>query len=285
MDYEVLKIYQYWIRERSAILDRRNSGASPPWTADPILSNFRFCNVRREDDKVTIWIKKNIREPYAGNPNLFLMLCIARLINWPPTLEFLKEMGAWPTALFDPLTVEAALISRVASGQKCWTGAYLLGRSEGGRPRHFAHEVLYGAWWAMPKIREALPLGLQATHATLCAVKGWGNFLSYQVVVDTRFTPLLSDAPDVHCWAAAGPGTCLGLNYLHGRDPRKAISQKQALKEMLELEPHLREVGVPFDFSDVPNILCEGSKYVRVSRGGRMRSRYKPPVLLRRPAS
>ena len=42
--------------ERHMIYRRREAGESPPWTADPILCNYRFTNVYRELDRVTIWI-------------------------------------------------------------------------------------------------------------------------------------------------------------------------------------------------------------------------------------
>lgn len=283
MNEEVLRTFQYWIRERENIFLRRGRGEPPPWTTDPILANYRFCNVRREDDTVTVWIRKNIRERYAGHPNLFLMLCIGRLINWPPTLEYLIRSDCWPVERYDPDAFEEALRRRAESTRKVWTGAYLLGRSPGGRPRHFSQDVIRSAWEALPRIRWILPFGLQSTHEALRQCGGWGNFLAYQVVVDARFTALLCGAPDVHDWAAAGPGTCAGLNWLHGRDPRKGIPQAQALEEMHGVEPRFREVGVDFDFSDVPNILCEGSKYLRMRAGGRMRARYRPPRWFGRP--
>jgi len=275
-----LKPFIYWIKEREMIRIRKEEGCPPPWTKDPILQNFRFCNVRREDDRVTVWIRENIREKYADHPNLFFMLCVGRLINWPPTLQFLMDR-CWPLDTYNPHAFEEAFREHVDTGRKTWTGAYLLGRSVGGRPYHFAHQALRAAWEVLPDVREALSEGLQAAHTALKKADGWGNFLAYQVVVDARFTSLLSGAPDAGCWAAAGPGTCAGLQWLHDRDPRRSISQQRALEEMLELEPHLREAGVPFDFSDIPNILCEGSKYLRMQRGGRMRSRYQPLYLCR----
>jgi hypothetical protein len=77
----------YWVREREEIRKRKEMGLDPSsWTVDPILSTYRFCNVRREDDRGTVWIRKHIREPFAGHPHLWFMLCIARQINWPETL-------------------------------------------------------------------------------------------------------------------------------------------------------------------------------------------------------
>jgi hypothetical protein len=48
-----------WIAEREAIRIRRESGAPQPWTNDPIMQAWSFCNVRREHDRTTIWTAKN----------------------------------------------------------------------------------------------------------------------------------------------------------------------------------------------------------------------------------
>ena len=86
----------YWIKEREFIRLRKAHGDRPPWTADTILATYRFCNLRREDDRVTIWIRENIRERFAGHPLLWLMLSMARQIDWPDTLAELIVADAWP---------------------------------------------------------------------------------------------------------------------------------------------------------------------------------------------
>ena len=107
---------------------------------------------------------------------------------------------------------------------------------------------------------------------------GWGKFMAYQAVVDMRFTRLLEGAADVQTWAAAGPGTIRGLNRLYGRDIDCVLSQEQALSEMRTIYKIAEaETGVKMDFSDVPNILCEIDKYLRVrSDEGKMRALYHP---------
>lgn len=91
-----------------------------------------------------------------------------------------------------------------------------------------------------------------------------------------RFTPLLRDAEDAQTWAAAGPGTIRGLNRLHGRAVNLGVSQEQALSEMRAIYRTAEaETGVHMDFSDVPNILCETDKYLRVKTGqGKPRALY-----------
>jgi hypothetical protein len=45
--------FVYFVGERETIRLRRESGQPRPWTDDPILAAWSFCNVRREDDRVS----------------------------------------------------------------------------------------------------------------------------------------------------------------------------------------------------------------------------------------
>ena len=270
-----------WVKEREQIRIRKERGDPQPWTDDPILSTYRFCNVRREDDRVTIWIREHIRERYADHPFLWLMLCIARQINWPDTLQELMDRGAWPGAdRFDfSEAMTMVLNDRKARGEKIYTGAYMISApaTKGADKQAYIAETVIGALW---RRRDAFArwdgATLQRTHERITRSNGWGQFMAYQAVVDMRFTSLLQNAEDVQTWAAAGPGTIRGLNRLHGRAIDFALSQGQALSEMRAIHrPAQIETGVHMDFSDVPNILCETDKYLRVKLGqGKPRALY-----------
>lgn len=271
----------YWIRERESIRIRRERGEPPPWTTDPILANYRFCNIRREDDRVTQWIHDNIRLPYADHPNLWLMLCAARWINVPDTLAELISREAWPDRdSFKPEYMTEVLEARLARGEKVFTGAYIL-RSEFGMSKSKCiSEITLGNLWRDRAILESkMKDTLQGAHEALTAYVYWGPFMATQAIVDMAFCDnLLAKATDRKNWIAAGPGTLRGLNYLYERPWNKILSQKQALEEMRLFNIELRKnVKIIFDWTDIPNILCETSKYIKLQRGeGKVRSRYEP---------
>lgn len=269
-------------------------------TVDPILQRFRFCNVYRELDKVTVWIREHIREPYAEHEHLWFMLCIARHINWPDTLaEMMAVKSAWPASEhFKPENMTAALSFRQAQGEKVYTGAYMIRAEQHDRPWRYWPKVRYSAeivlgklWTERVLFHEALLAypGHQPTLQETWALfqepqyTGWGPFMAYQVVVDMRHTRYLRNAPDINEWAAVGPGSARGLNRLHGRPVKQALKQEQALAEMLELRLEMAQPGAlaPWlelpDLSDVQNCLCEFDKYERVRLGeGRPRALYVP---------
>lgn len=280
-NYSVLT---HWVKERELIRIRKEEERLPePWTKDLILRTYRFCNVRREDDRVTRWIRDHIRKPFKDHQHLWFMLCIARQINWPPTLLRLI-LETWPTSnRFDVRRIGEVLNDVGNMGNKIYTGAYMIAApAEKGadKQRYMATEVLGGQWKRRAFFEKwfSKSRSLNETHQLLMEVNGWGKFMAYQAIVDMRFTRLLQFAPDRRSWAAAGPGTLRGLNRVYGRDVDYRLSQEQALEEMRVIYSLIEgQTGVPMDFSDVPNILCETDKYLRVTLNeGKPRSLYRP---------
>lgn len=274
----------YWIREREEVRLRRLAGRPAPWTDDPVISGYRFCNVRREDDRVTRWIDLHVRRAYADHPLLWLMLCLCRQICWPDTLAELIEGSGWPSRDVDDDAWMSRAVrimnDRRGRRQKLYTGAYMISAPpERGacKQSYVVRDVVGGLWTRRRDFWDWHTASLESTWSLIRASStGWGPFMAYQAVVDMRFTPLLSGAGDVATWAAAGPGTLRGLNRVHGRPVGAPLSQGRALEEMLALYTVAeRETGVAMDFSDVPNALCETDKYLRTVLGeGRPRARY-----------
>lgn len=312
-----------WVNERHAIYIRKSlrEGADPadlhvppdadleecdpyhlaalesgPLTHDQALAQYRFCNVFRELDRVTVWVRENIRERFDNHPNLWFMLALARYINWPETLQRLIDSpDAWPASdQFTPQRLGSALDQLKQEQQKLYTGAYMI-RAESNpnaewyswtKQQYIARVVLGRLWWD----RELMELTLDLPGQTLENVWrlfqdkhyiGWGPFMAYQVVVDLRHTRYLRDAPDINSWSALGPGSRRGLNRLAGRPVGYALGQAEGLEEMLSLwrsQDEWRAPWVPhIELSDIQNCLCETDKHLRVLGGeGKPRSLYIP---------
>ncbi len=285
----------YWVRAREAARIKRaaydlaSPGVVPYFSDDPIIREWRFCNVRREDDRVTIWIRQNIREPYAEHPLLWLMLCLARQINWPPTLRFLIDtLNAWPADKnFSPEQLAKTMNVYKDAGNKLYTGAYMISApsTKGADKQEYIAQVVIGKLWEArekfakyfartgqfaPTVRE--------THELISAYNGWGDFMTYQAVGDLLFTKLLENANDKDRWCAAGPGTIRGLNRIYGRPVDHKLSQADARAEIRATWVVIREAtGVDMAFNDVPNCYCETDKYLRVKQGeGTPRARFVP---------
>ena len=64
-----------YARERYRIRLKRNAGESKPWTDDPILAQYSFTEVFREDDKTTRWLRENVRDT-------FIIVCAMEANRW-----------------------------------------------------------------------------------------------------------------------------------------------------------------------------------------------------------
>ena len=79
-----------WVKERESIRKKKEAGESPPYTNDPILRVYRFCNAFREDDAVTRWIFEHWLKPNKNDPDVWFAMTVARHLNLPGTLS---ELG------------------------------------------------------------------------------------------------------------------------------------------------------------------------------------------------
>lgn len=276
--------------ERHNIWVQRSKGLPPPWTADPVLQQYRFCNVYRELDTVTMWIDANIRQPYRDHPHLWFMLCMARRINLPATLaEIISDKkGAWPAVSYKPDRLAALLDARTARGEQVYTGAYMITAETGAehtgktKSRTTAFSNLGALWDKRKAIEPQLHATLQgAFSAILGQGFAWGPFMTYEVVSDLRHTGYLCNAPDINTWANAGPGAFRGLNRVFGRPLKQAQKPDAACGEMQQLLKHTAKAWPKrwpkLEMREIEHSLCEYDKWKRVHNGeGTPRSKYKP---------
>ena len=103
---------------------------------DPIISKYRFCNVRRNDDRVTKWIHEHYLDPWRDDPELWFMLAVARLFNNEDTLAEIR----YEVLPYDPIAMGRQLRLRAKAGQKNFNAAYIVstnGRAmPSGKMRH-----------------------------------------------------------------------------------------------------------------------------------------------------
>jgi hypothetical protein len=263
-----------WMRAREALRLRRAEGGPPPWTEDPILHRYGFCNWNREHDRVTRWLRERWYGPHANHENLWFAAIMARMINWPPTLEEIGFPHVW-----DARRCYEAMSARRARGEKLYTSAYLL-KGQPGMEKHWTtvYHVLVPAWKSQRNLVPRPSDNLRSLWKRLKELPYVGGFLAYEIVTDLRHTRYLWQADDIHSWAFAGPGTKRGLNRLHGRPVHADLGDRQALEEMRGLLAASREALPDFprlEMRDIAHSLGETDKYLRILNGeGQVRSRY-----------
>ena len=254
----------YWINHRWNILVKRERGDPKPWTTDRILQDFRFCNVHRENDKVTRWIAANWRDPHLNSPHLVPALVLARMFNLPETLQALGFPHFW-----DIEDMADGLKDRRACGLKIFNGAYLITTCCVKMDKiDYVFRVADDthAIFSKPQLIDNT---LEAYHRRLTSVKGLGSFLAAQVIADLKNIPghPLQHALDWSTWCAPGPGSLRGLARLEGgRRPSKkaflgvAQAARQRVVPLLDPMPDI-------DMQDFQNCLCEFDKWERTYFG------------------
>lgn len=273
-----------FILAREAVRVNKERGLAKPWTPDPILQAYRFCNVQREHDTETKWIADNWRAPRSDDPDLWFAMVMARLFNWHETLDELGYPFAFNAAYIKQM--RRTLAKRISKGQKVWTGAYMV--STNGKPVDFKHDyviecVLRPAWRDRADVRPVEGDTLESFYHRLMQCEGMGTFMAGQVIADVKYaegSPLFH-ANDWETWATPGPGSKRGLNRVLGRELRETWRKGEFLPTLQELRkmvgPLLREGGFQrtLHAQDLQNCLCEFDKYERVRLGeGRPRARY-----------
>ena len=262
----------YWIIERDNIRIRREAGQPPPWTKDPLMANVRYCNVRREDDKVTRYLADEWRSPTTPT----YAIVAARMINLIPTLQAMKraELSHPGNAIAE---WKRACRQRQLDMKKVFTSAYTI--STCGQAMDKLDYVFDQVVSAVAEAGEPKFDSLASCHADLTRINGLGSFLAAQVVADLKNTPghPLRTAPDWQTWAAPGPGSLRGLSAFYGAPIAPSgfdegiAGSWEATRPLLPLE--LQDLHM----QDFQNCLCEFSKYIRVKEGnGHVRNKYRP---------
>ena len=257
-----------WMRERQRIYRRRESGQDPPWSKDPVFQSQRFCNVFRELDKVTCWVRAEWRDPYTDHPNLPFAMAMARSINLPETLEELGFPERWNRKAF--LKV---MTRRREAGEKMVTSSHLVAGGSGVGGVHMrlaltfdALDKLNGEW--------VHPESLRETFQALTQVYGIGPFTAYEIVTDLRHTNWLGEATDIHTWCNIGQGSRRGLNRVYGRPLTVKVPEAQAMAEVQDLVQRCRReltkedpMFKSLEMRDIEHTLCEIDKFLRVKSG------------------
>lgn len=283
-----------FILERESVRVKKERGDPWPWTTDPMLRVYRFCNVRREDDKETRLIHKHWLTPHRGEGDLWFAMAVARLINWWPTLDAIGWPLPWADVNGRGHGVERFIHACDAikkAGGKVFTGAYMVRADphvSGSKATYLAMEVLTPMWVDREHVRPRPGDTLAAFHARLMLYKDMGPFIAGQIVADTKWglNPLHT-AKDRHTWATPGPGSIRGLNRVmskpHNNSWTKHNTWEEAFQRMrtqLALSLMQHEGAPNLDAQNMQNCLCEFDKHQRAKLGqGRPRALYSPDHL------
>lgn len=297
-------------------------GNSPPWTNDPILLKYRFTNVCREHDKQT----KALIYRVSLNPELSLEDKIVntflfRAWNNFETFDFFK-LPQPAFKLYKPRAKEIArakytdfrkLFPKEFESRKWWSAAY----NQGGTKyswkfpdgEGFKRAPTEAAGAKFSDYEPAIPLRvfhipLYLKQADICSklmeaktqdeafniiktVRGFADFLAYQVFVDLTYIPEFQFSENE--FTVAGPGCRRGIDRVF--DDKDGMTYEECIFWMrdnwggiLETHPKYKTLWnrlqskIPnsnVNVMSLENCFCEISKYIKAADNeGRPRQRY-----------
>jgi hypothetical protein len=251
---------------------------------DPIISEYRFCNVRRNDDRVTKWIHQNLLEPLADDEYLWFYLVIARLFNKPATLEAFSyaQYKQWKPEVW------RKRLKKMREAGPIFNAAYIVSTNGIATDKvdYLIDQVLSPLWKARKLITEMINEAktLDEVHGTLMSAQGLGSFMAAQVIADLKYASPKSRWKDFDTFAASGPGSRRGMNRVLGGPVHRARPEyefrekldllREMTNKLLKQRPTMKHL-VPLTAQDVQNCLCEYDKYERARLGeGRPKQKY-----------
>ncbi len=267
----------HWIKTREQIRQKKVAGRAFPWSEDPILNNYRFCNVRRMDDKVSQWLINNWYDPHRGHRNIPVAAATARIFNNPEALDKITRL------IFSPAEINWEKIQTILQdhrdqGNTIFNGAYIVSTAGAtGDKLEFVIKKYLKPFRLKPDTDS-----MQHTWKMIKRNFGFASFMSGQVVADLRHAEhgLWLDRKT---WAPAGPGSLRGLNRFFSRDIGHSITAGRFQEEfgefMQTMEDHTSKQFVTrLEAMDFQNCLCEFDKYERTLFGeGRPKQLYAVP--------
>lgn len=291
-----MKQFFDFAKERHRIYLRRHVLKSPaPWTLDPILHHYRFTNVYRELDNVTIWFRENVRDRLRNSDDVMMATVMFRLFNRNKTGEaiFNQQLigGFTPFELYldQGMTEDVHDIFFDAIKAYCGklgpycTGAYIINSPNG---MDKLTGVLRMIGWVHERRQEFLDAikargTLEGAWELFRTVDHIADFTSYEFVTDLRHTALLENASDINTWANPGPGAMRGLNRIYGRplDSKQKkhlfVCEMRAVLEASRDPKNWPSYWSPMEMREVEHTLCEMDKYLRAQNDeGRPRGVY-----------
>lgn len=305
MRRDVYDTYWRFAAERQAIFHRRARGQEAPWTEDPILARFKFCNAYRASDRVSQYlIQRVIYGPYGRDlapEDVFLRVVLFRLFSKETTWNELEHTtnGIRRTTL-DP-SLLGDVLEALRRRQPIYTAAFILcaHNTYGHRAKHRNHLALVADMFGQGQLGRQLARArsLQAVYEALLEWPSIGPFLAYQIAIDLNYTPLMHFSEDD--FTTPGPGAERGLQKVFSDfgsyKPRDLI-----LRMVDRQKDEFDRLGLDFEdlfgrklhAIDCQGLFCETDKYSRVrfpelrSNRVRIKQEYRSvhaPLLLRYP--
>ena len=274
----VFDAYWRFAAERQRIFEQRLDDPIGPWTDDPILRRFKFCNAFRASDRVSQFlITRVIYHPAARDlpaEDVFLRIVLFRLFSKESTWEALEQAtGGLRRETFD-VDMLGGVLDNLREEGPIYTAAFILCAHDayGQGIKHRNHLELVRRMFKPGALGAKLGTAssLEDVYDALCTWPMIGPFMGYQLAVDLNYSNHL--AFDEDDFTVPGPGAVRGLRKVFSDFGDRTPSQ--LIMSMVDSqEEHFARLGLDwsglFDRRlhaiDCQGLFCEIDKYSRAA--------------------
>lgn len=272
---EIYDLYWYFANERQNIFIKKLNGDTPPWTNDPILKTYKFCNSYRVNDRVSQYLLKNViynGKTYNDEDMLFRII-LFKLFNKESTWELLlKEFKDITLSTFDMKEYSNVLTNAINNNIKIYNDAYIscATKAFGYDRKHDNHLALLNKMFIIDKVQDKI-LKCTNMEQAFNIIKSYpliGNFMAYQLITDINYSNIVDWKEDE--FTVAGPGSLRGIKKcfidkgnLSNEDIIRYMYNHQE-EEFKRLNLDFKTIGNrKLQLIDIQNIFCELDKYCR----------------------
>ena len=275
---EVYDSYWRFAAERQGIFFRRLSGASQPWTEDPVLGTYKFTNAYRASDRVSQYLIRSViyrPDLPATNEEVCFRVLLFKMFNRVDTWELLESaFGAITYEEYCFQSYDKVLTAAMQAGRRIYSAAYIMppgGKTFGQPAKHQNHLLLLESM-----MRDDFPSRLvesptmQHGFGLLRRYPFIGDFLAYQLITDLNYSDLTDFSEGE--FVAPGPGAVDGIHKCFS--DLGDLDEAELIRCIADAqESEFERLGLEFEtlwgrrlqLIDCQNLFCEISKYARVA--------------------
>lgn len=272
---QLFNAYWQFAAERQRIFFTRLAGEPAPWTADPILQRYKFCNAYRANDRLSQFLlRKVIYRPglSQNEEDVVFRILLLRLFNRAETWEFLEqEVGEPCVSTFNP--VEYARVLESAGTLFGNAFIFCANKAFGYDRKHENYLALLHHMLQQGIVRKVLAArSFRELYEHLMSFPLVGRFMAYQLATDLNYSELINF--DENSFTTAGPGAVRGIhkcfhsigNYSHEDVIMWMTYNQEQEFSRRGIDPEIVWLwGRQLKAIDCQNLFCEIDKYARVA--------------------
>ncbi|MFM6039851.1 MAG: nucleotide kinase domain-containing protein [Sphaerospermopsis kisseleviana] len=286
---EIFDTYWRFAAMRQEVFFNKLKNVPLPWTTDPILNTYKFCNAYRVSDRVSQYLIKNVIYDENRSKNeeeVLFRILLFKIFNKIETWEYLEsKIGNYITlSNFDLDVYSNILQESMDLGYVIYTSAYMSCASKkfGYDKKHQNHLALIDKMVYQDRVINPIvkARNLEEIFHILASYPLLGKFMAYQLVTDINYSEVVDF--DENSFTIAGPGAERGINKCFIDTQGKSYADviywmtENQENEFQRLGLNFQSLwGRPLKAIDCQNLFCETDKYCREAFPGLKSNRKK----------